>query len=79
MADIGIGMQIDSISLAKKHMVKLHGIKMSNDRTVDKIVEGIWKDIYNRSGGDEFLGSVWPSVQEEIKEAWKKIVKDAIE
>ena len=42
---------------------------------VEKIIEGIWKDICGRSGGDHFLGDLDQEIEDDIKNSWKEVIQ----
>lgn len=56
--------------------------KEIEDKIADKIIKGIWSDIYGRSGGDYFLdcgGDIHRrETQKEMKENWRKVIKKAL-
>lgn len=56
-------------------MLRRGGTMANLDETIATIVEGIWRDVNDRSGID--LGQYDQKVQIDIRESWTKIVRDA--
>ncbi|KKN35453.1 hypothetical protein LCGC14_0783560 [marine sediment metagenome] len=44
----------------------------------NKIIEKIWNDICDRSGGDHFLGDLDIDTKQDIKESWRIIIAQAL-